>query len=252
MSKNITLKINNAKETVETVNFQTASGEVLRIPAQSKVNYQLIDEATQFGPENIMTKRVGDNLEIAFEGTNVSNPDLIIEGYYSAETDAAKSSLLVGQHENGGMYPYVPESAEPADAVTMLAEEVEAGQALGGEVIGSLWAPNPLWLLGLLPLGAAAAALANKGDDDNNAFITVDAPSDTSDATPTIVGTVDDVEVGQVVTLTVTDSEGATQVLTATVQADSTYSVEVPKELPMEFAVDAQKLLAISLEGSVG
>ena len=55
MSKNITLKINNAKETVETVKFQTASGEVLRIPAQSEVNYQFIDEATQFGPENIMT-----------------------------------------------------------------------------------------------------------------------------------------------------------------------------------------------------
>lgn len=138
MSKNITLKINNAKETVETVKFQTASGEVLRIPAQSEVNYQFIDEATQFGPENIMTKRVGDNLEIAFEGSDISNPDLILEGYYSEATDASKSSLLVGQHENGATYPYVPESAEPSEAVTMLAEEVVAGQALGGEIIGSM------------------------------------------------------------------------------------------------------------------
>jgi Fe-S cluster assembly protein SufB len=30
------------------------------------------------------------------------------------------------------------------------------------------------------------------------------------------------------------------------------YCKEVFKELPMEFAVEAQKLLAISLEGSVG
>ncbi|WP_421522818.1 Ig-like domain-containing protein [Neisseria yangbaofengii] len=234
MSKNITLKINNAKETVETVQFQTASGEVLRIPAQAKVNYQFIDDATQFGPENIMTKRVGDNLEVAFEGSDISNPDLIIEGYYSSETDASKSSLLIGQHENGGMYPYVPESAEPADAVTMLAEEVEAGQALGGEIINSLWAPNPLWLLALLPLGAAAAALAKNDDDDkdNKAFITVDAPNDPSNAKPTITGTVDDVEPGQVVTLTITDSNGNTQIVTATVQEDSTYSVEVPNELP--------------------
>ncbi|WP_195714674.1 Ig-like domain-containing protein [Neisseria brasiliensis] len=234
MSKNITLKINNAKETVETVQFQTASGEVLRIPAQAKVNYQFIDEATQFGPENIMTKRVGDNLEVAFEGSDISNPDLIIEGYYSSETDASKSSLLIGQHENGGMYPYVPESAEPADAVTMLAEEVEAGQALGGEIINSLWAPNPLWLLALLPLGAAAAALAKNDDDDkdNKAFITVDAPNDPSNAKPTITGTVDDVEPGQVVTLTITDSNGDTQIVTTTVQEDSTYSVEVPNELP--------------------
>ncbi|WP_170064904.1 Ig-like domain-containing protein [Neisseria iguanae] len=234
MSKNITLKINNAKETVETVKFQTASGEVLRIPAQAKVNYQFIDETTQFGPENIMTKRVGDNLEVAFEGSDISNPDLIIEGYYSSETDASKSSLLMGQHENGGMYPYVPESAEPADAVTMLAEEVEAGQALGGEIINSLWAPNPLWLLALLPLGAAAAALAKNHDDDkdNKAAITVDAPSDSSNAKPTITGTVDDVESGQTVTLTVTDAGGATQVVTTTVKADGTYRAEVPNALP--------------------
>ncbi|RPD90780.1 hypothetical protein EGK75_00005, partial [Neisseria weixii] len=234
MSKNITLKINNAKETVETVQFQTASGEVLRIPAQSKVNYQFIDEATQFGPENIMTKRVGDNLEVAFEGSDISNPDLIIEGYYSSEIDASKSSLLIGQHENGGMYPYVPESAEPADAVTMLAEEVEAGQALGGEIINSLWAPNPLWLLALLPLGAAAAALAKNDDDDkdNKAFITVDAPNDPSNTKPTITGTVDDVEPGQVVTLTIIDSKGDTQIVTTTVQEGGTYSVEVPNELP--------------------
>jgi len=30
------------------------------------------------------------------------------------------------------------------------------------------------------------------------------------------------------------------------------YCKEVLKELPMEFAVEAQKLLAVSLEGSVG
>ncbi|WP_416191171.1 Ig-like domain-containing protein [Neisseria sp. CCUG12390] len=232
MSKNITLKINNAKETIETVKFQTASGEVLRIPAQSQVNYQFIDEATQFGPENIMTKRVGDNLEVAFEGSDISNPDLIIEGYYSGQTDASKSSLLVGQHENGGMYPYVPESAEPTDAVTMLAEEVQAGQALGGAIVNSLWAPNPLWLLGLLPVGAAAAALAKNDDKDNKAVITVDAPDDSSSAKPTITGTVDDVEPGQVVTLTITDANNETQVVTVAVKEDGTYSVDVPNDLP--------------------
>ena len=94
MSKNITLKINNAKETVETVKFQTASGEVLRIPAQSEVNYQFIDEATQFGPENIMTKRVGDNLEIAFEGSDISNPDLILEGYWSVNMKTVQLILM--------------------------------------------------------------------------------------------------------------------------------------------------------------
>lgn len=234
MSKNITLKINNAKETVETVKFQTASGEVLRIPAQSEVNYQFIDEATQFGPENIMTKRVGDNLEIAFEGSDISNPDLILEGYYSEATDASKSSLLVGQHENGATYPYVPESAEPSEAVTMLAEEVVAGQALGGEIIGSMWAFNPLWLAALVPLGAAAAVAANSHHDSSDKFaaITVDAPNDQVDTTPVITGTTTDVEAGQIVTITVKDSEGKTQVISTVVAEDGTYRVEVPKELP--------------------
>ena len=234
MSKNITLKINNAKETVETVKFQTASGEVLRIPAQSEVNYQFIDEATQFGPENIMTKRVGDNLEIAFEGSDISNPDLILEGYYSEATDASKSSLLVGQHENGATYPYVPESAEPSEAVTMLAEEVVAGQALGGEIIGSMWAFNPLWLAALVPLGAAAAVAANSHHDNSDKFaaITVDAPNDQVDTTPVITGTTTDVEAGQIVTITVKDSEGKTQVISTVVAEDGTYRVEVPNELP--------------------
>ena len=234
MSKNITLKINNAKETVETVKFQTASGEVLRIPAQSEVNYQFIDEATQFGPENIMTKRMGDNLEIAFEGSDISNPDLILEGYYSEATDASKSSLLVGQHENGATYPYVPESAEPSEAVTMLAEEVVAGQALGGEIIGSMWAFNPLWLAALVPLGAAAAVAANSHHDSSDKFaaITVDAPNDQVDTTPVITGTTTDVEAGQIVTITVKDSEGKTQVISTVVAEDGTYRVEVPNELP--------------------
>lgn len=152
MSKNITLKINNAKETIQSVDITTANGQPVRIKAQANVNYQFTDEATQFGPENIMIKRVGEDLVIAFEGSDIENPDLIIEGYYSDDIKANDSSLLIGQHENGNVYPYVPESTLPEDAVTMLAEEVSAGQALGGEVVQTLWAPNPLWLLALLPL----------------------------------------------------------------------------------------------------
>ncbi len=229
MSKNITLKINNAKETVETVNLQTASGEALRIPAQANVNYQFTDDATQLGPENIMTKRVGDDLAIAFEGSDIQNPDMILEGYYSDATGASKSSLLIGQHDNGGMYPYVPESAVPGDAVTMLAEEVEAGQALGGEVIQSLWAPVPWWLLGLLPLAALAASSGGSDSSDKPAVvpieITVDAPDNTNDNTPTITGTTD-AATGSVVTVVLTDSKDNTQTVSATVSEDGTYTVE--------------------------
>ncbi|UOO76342.1 Ig-like domain-containing protein [Neisseria sp. Dent CA1/247] len=232
MSKNITLKINNAKETVETVKFQTASGEVLRIPAQADVNYQFVDELTQFAPENIMTKRVGDNLEIAFEGTEIQNPDLILEGYYSNGTGASKSSLLVGEHENGNVYPYVPESTEASDAVTMLAEEVQAGQALGGEIISATWLPNPLWLLAALPLGGLAALGGNNDDGaPRDPIISVNAPDNTTDNTPEITGKVGFAEPGSVVTVVLTDSQGNAQTVSTIIGETGEYSVEPEKPL---------------------
>ncbi|MDO1510549.1 MULTISPECIES: Ig-like domain-containing protein [unclassified Neisseria] len=228
MSKNITLNINNTKETLETVKFQTASGQPLRIPAQAEVNYQLVDEATNFAPENIMTKRVGDNLEIAFEGSDINNPDLILEGYYSNETGASKTSLLIGQHENGNVYPYVPESTEPSEAVTMLASEVVAGQALGGEIISTLWMPNPLWLLALAPLAGLAGLGGKDGDSEKPVTITVDAPDHINDNTPEIRGVVSNAEPGSVVTVVVVDSKGVSQTVTTTIGKDGVYVVEVP------------------------
>ena len=231
MSKNITLNINNAKSTVESVQLKTGQGAPVRIAARANVNYQMIEEATQVGPENIMTKRAGQNLEIAFEGSSIENPDLIIENYYAADgkigySDGA-SNLLIGEHENGNLYPYVPESAIQEDAVSMLAEEVQAGQALGGEAISAaFWMPNPLWLLALLPLAAIAAAGGSSGGKDDPALtIAVDAPDNTADTTPSINGETNAAG-GSVVTVTITDSKGATQVVTTIVSESGEFTVE--------------------------
>ncbi|WP_197272130.1 Ig-like domain-containing protein [Neisseria sp. 83E34] len=241
MSRSITLNINDAKSTVETVQLQTATGTPLRIPAQENVNYQFIDDATSFGPENIMTKRVGENLEIAFEGTNIENPDLIIEGFYG---NNGADNLLVGLHENGNMYPYIPESTLQEEAVTMLADEVAAGQALGGEIIASaMWVPNPLWALAALPVAGLAAAAGGGGGDDapeDALKITVSAPDQTADKTPVITGTTNAAE-GSVVTVKVTEVtkdangnpvDGKIHTLTTTVKADGTYSVEPTDDMP--------------------
>ncbi|MCH4295953.1 retention module-containing protein [Shewanella sp. 3B26] len=56
--------------------------------------------------------------------------------------------------------------------------------------------------------------------------ITVVAPDNTTDDTPTITGTTD-AEPGSTVTIVVTDSNGGTQTLTTTVNSDGTYSVDV-------------------------
>ena len=60
--------------------------------------------------------------------------------------------------------------------------------------------------------------------------LTVDAPDDSNDVTPTITGTTD-APVNSVVNLTITGNNGAVQTLNATVQANGTYSAEVPTDL---------------------
>jgi len=60
--------------------------------------------------------------------------------------------------------------------------------------------------------------------------ITLDALGQTNDATPLISGTTN-APVGATVTLTVTDSAGAVQTFTATVQGDGTFSASVPSDL---------------------
>ena len=157
--KNIILQINNASETVQTVKIAGGEGGVgargqgVRIKALGNVKYHFTDEATGYGPENIATKRVGKNLHIAFEGGDVEQPDLVIEDYYKDNGEIGygegSDNLLVGTHENGNVYPYVPESSVGTDAVSMLADGVQAGQALGTSV-----APVPLWWLPLLILPA--------------------------------------------------------------------------------------------------
>jgi len=213
--------------------FKTASGQALRIPAQNKVNYQFIDDATGFGPENIMTKRVGDNLEIAFEGTDISNPDLIIEGYYADAAAAESGSILVGLHENGSMYPYVPESTMQEEAVTMLAEDVAAGQALGGELIAA-GALSPLWgAAGAASLAAiGGAASASKGGGDTNQVLTVslNAPDLTTDKSPVISGTTTAVP-GSMVTVTVKDANGDVQEVTIPVDEEGKFAVRMPNPL---------------------
>ncbi|MBZ2163825.1 retention module-containing protein, partial [Alteromonas stellipolaris] len=81
---------------------------------------------------------------------------------------------------------------------------------------------------------------ANTGEIDTTApDITLDAQGTDNDTTPTLSGTTDAAP-GSTVTLTVTDSAGNVQTLTTTVQADGTFSVDVPAELAEgEYSVEA-------------
>ena len=191
MSKNISVKINNGNTTIETVKLNSANQKVI-IKAQPHVNYELVDEATQYAPEMIDTKRVGNDLHIAFEGTDINKEsDLVLEGYYEHDN----TELVLGMAEDGQYYAYVPQSGVESDAVTLLADQVFAPQALGGNsVTAPFWAFNPNWLwmaAGVAAVGGiiAAASGSHGGGSSNNAD---DKPSDnnakdtTAPAKPTV------------------------------------------------------------------
>ena len=191
MSKNISVKINNGNKTIETVKLNSANQKVI-IKAQPHVNYELVDEATQYAPEMIDTKRVGNDLHIAFEGTDINKEsDLVLEGYYEHDN----TELVLGMAEDGQYYAYVPQSGVESDAVTLLADQVFAPQALGGNsVTAPFWSFNPSWLwvaAGVAAVGGiiAAASGSHGGGSSNNA---ADKPSDnnakdtTAPAKPTV------------------------------------------------------------------
>ena len=81
---------------------------------------------------------------------------------------------------------------------------------------------------------------ANTGEIDTSApIIALEAQGTDNDTTPTLSGTTDAAP-GSTVTLTVTDSAGNVQTLTTTVQADGSFSVDVPNELAEgEYSVEA-------------
>ncbi len=163
----ITLHIKDSNGIVKTAKINPANKQALHIKALSGVNYQLINDATHFAPENLTISRTGNDLHVAFEGSNIKQPDLIIEGYYEESGD----NLLVGQHENGNYYPYVPESGQRAEVVTLLAEQQASGQALGGTsfVTPVVSTFDYSWLL--LPvaiIGGAFVIAKLAGDDDDD------------------------------------------------------------------------------------
>ncbi|HGE6067861.1 TPA: Ig-like domain-containing protein, partial [Vibrio cholerae] len=80
------------------------------------------------------------------------------------------------------------------------------------------------------PVGNTGTATDDGSVDVTAPVITVDAPDNTNDTTPTITGTTD-APAGSIVTLIVTDTDGNEQTLTATVQPDGSYSVDVTTPL---------------------
>ncbi|HMN20049.1 MAG TPA: Ig-like domain-containing protein [Ottowia sp.] len=164
----VQININNDREVVSSHQVQSgagAKGQALHLQAQKNVKYELVNEDSGFAPENIATKRVGNDLHIAFEKSDIEQPDVVIEGYY----DDPGTAAIVGKAESGVYYNYVPESGLNQEAISQLGDSMLAGQALGGEqFIAPFWIPpgvGPMAALGFLPLLALGGGGGGGGDD---------------------------------------------------------------------------------------
>ncbi|TCB38250.1 hypothetical protein E0H82_01250 [Acinetobacter sp. ANC 4910] len=176
-NQTVTIKLHDAKTIISALQVTKNHDQPVTIKAQKGINYELIDDATQFAPENIKIQRVGNDLYIGFEddGVNALDPDLIIQGYYG--TDGTTTNLLIGLHENGSYYAYVPETGAQQHAVSMLADQVSVGQALGGELLTSAsYEFNPYWLLALIPLVGLAAGGGGGGGGGGTPAPSADKP----------------------------------------------------------------------------
>ena len=177
MSKNFTVKINDGNKTLETVKLNATKKVVIKV--QPNVNYELVDDATQYAPQNIVTKRVGNDLYIAFEGTDINvDSDLVLEGYYENKNNV----YLLGMAEDGSYYAYIPESGIKTDAVPMLADQIFAPQVLGGEKFATpLFNPNWLWGMGaagMIALGAGLAVGSHGGSSNTSESSSSKSPID--------------------------------------------------------------------------
>ena len=166
----IALQILKANGEIANPAARLSNAQATVIKAESGQRFQLIDEITGFAPENIEVQRAGNDLLVAFEGQTTEQPGLIIQDYYATAGNKT-DNLLVGLHENGAIYPYVPETAQAGAAIHQLAEGVVATQAVGGSVATAAAMALPLWPLALIPLaGLAALAGGGGGGDDKPAL----------------------------------------------------------------------------------
>ena len=157
-----------AQSTTYELAEQGASRGPLTIKALPGARYQLIDNSTGQGPDNIRVKRVGQDLRISFDGRE--DADLVMSAYYAEPVAGA----VIGEVGPGSYHAYIPETGETAAMIGNLTDSARSvGMALGGEPLGVTGAAaaglavvagfNPLWAAPLALLGAGGGSGAESG-----------------------------------------------------------------------------------------
>ncbi|HDT4958087.1 TPA: Ig-like domain repeat protein [Enterobacter kobei] len=174
-TQTINIAVVDGKRIVEATSAEPGqTRKAVRVKAVADGKYILAESESGVAPENITVRRDGQDLHVALEGSDPSQPEIIIEGFFDAP------GQLVGVAENGTYYPYISSGAEGEAA--FLLDDAQAPLVLGSEALtgfgdglytdegvdlGWLW-PLLLGLGGLALLGAAYAAGLHEGRRDHN------------------------------------------------------------------------------------
>ncbi|SUO92534.1 GA-like domain-containing protein [Suttonella indologenes] len=163
----ITVNIRTDSSVVNSLSITTKVAAASVVQAQKGMQYELLDQTTGLAPKHIVTMRSGNDLLITFEGSDVSQPDLIIRDYYDPAVYSSESAII-GRLEDGNFYPFTPESGQVNDSVNLLAEQVAKTQQLTTIQTPMVAASfNPAWIAAPLLAGGIALTVKDKNNNDN-------------------------------------------------------------------------------------
>ncbi|HHF3237448.1 TPA: hypothetical protein ACPJ2N_004369, partial [Vibrio alginolyticus] len=137
------------------------------ITAQNDVLYEVVALSTGVAPQQVLFQRVGDTLEIRFDGTSVNAPaDVILDNYFKLDNPPK----FIGLAEDGLFYYFVPQSGLTEDLLESLDEDDASFQSLGYDTVDeqTSWWPMILGGVALVGLGAVALSGTNGGSNNND------------------------------------------------------------------------------------
>ena len=109
-----TIDVNGNKEVIQTYNAfggDGAKGDTLRFKLPKGAKVELFDNQANTAPKAFKVRKVGEDLHLAFQGSDIAKPDVVIEGYFPKGGEAAQ---LVGRGAKGEYFAYTVSNADNA------------------------------------------------------------------------------------------------------------------------------------------
>jgi large repetitive protein len=217
------------------------NGEAFARDSSGKIHFLKVGDAIREGETVVASD--GSKVVLQFaDGRDVPvmpGEHLKIDAEVTGHHDA-RDSALAGRHQGIDQIAQVLQQGGNLDDLLDPTAAGQVGAASGDaghtfvqlqrivEAIGM-----PVGDYSFSDTGDRAAATFARVDElltSSDILLQVDAPDNTNDNTPTISGTTA-LTAGSIITLTITDSAGQSQVVTTTVRGDGSFSVDVPSAL---------------------